>query len=71
MKLFYGNDEVNRENARYWSEHNPHWYTDSKEQGAMRLMVRCGICNVEHLRQRIHEACNAITPGIIKRVSLD
>jgi hypothetical protein len=27
--------------------------------------------NVEHLRQRIIEACNAITPGIIKRGFLD
>jgi hypothetical protein len=29
------------------------------------------ITNVEHLRQCIIEACNAITPGIIKRVFLD
>jgi hypothetical protein len=29
------------------------------------------IKNVEHLRQRIVEACNAITPGIIKRVFVD
>jgi hypothetical protein len=28
------------------------------------------IRNVEHLFQRIIEACNAITPGIIKRVFL-
>jgi hypothetical protein len=26
------------------------------------------IRSVEHLRQRVIEACNAITPGIIKRV---
>jgi hypothetical protein len=34
-----------------------------------------GICreirNVERLRQRIIEACNAITPSIIKRVFVD
>jgi hypothetical protein len=29
------------------------------------------IRNVEHLRQRIIEACKAITPGFIKRVFLD
>jgi hypothetical protein len=29
-----------------------------------------GIWNVEHLRQGIIEACNAITPGIVKRVFL-
>jgi hypothetical protein len=29
------------------------------------------IRNVEHLRQRIIEACNAITSGIIKRVFVD
>jgi hypothetical protein len=29
------------------------------------------IRNVEHLRQRIVEACNAITAGIIKRVFRD
>jgi hypothetical protein len=34
-------------------------------------MVWCGILNVEHLRQRIIEACKAINPGIIKRVFLD
>jgi hypothetical protein len=34
-------------------------------------MVRCGIWNVEHSRQRIVEACDAITPDIIKRVFLD
>jgi hypothetical protein len=28
------------------------------------------ITNVEHFLQRIIEACNAITPGIIKRVFL-
>jgi hypothetical protein len=27
--------------------------------------------HVEHLRQRIIEACNAITPGIIKLVFVD
>jgi hypothetical protein len=71
MKLsFYENGEVNRQNTRYWSQHNPHWYTDSKEQGATRLMVWRGIWNVEHWRQRIIEACNAITPGVIERVFL-
>jgi hypothetical protein len=34
-------------------------------------MLWCGIWNVEHLRQRIIEACNAIAPGIIKLVFLD
>jgi hypothetical protein len=34
-------------------------------------MVWCGIWNAEHLRQRIIEAYNAITHGIIKRVFLD
>jgi hypothetical protein len=34
-------------------------------------MARCGIWNVEHLRQRIIEVCNAIIPSIIKRVFLD
>jgi hypothetical protein len=29
------------------------------------------IRNVEHLRQRIIEACNAITPGVIKPVFAD
>jgi hypothetical protein len=29
------------------------------------------IWNIEHLRQRIIEACNANTPGIIKREFLD
>jgi hypothetical protein len=29
------------------------------------------IRNVERLRQRIIEACNAITPGIIKHVFVD
>jgi hypothetical protein len=29
------------------------------------------IRNVKHLRQSVIEACNAITPGIIKRVFLD
>jgi hypothetical protein len=68
--VFYGNGEVNPQNTRYWSQHNPHrWYTDSKEQAATRLMVRCGMWNTEHLCQRMIEACNAITPGIIKRVS--
>jgi hypothetical protein len=67
----YENGEINRQNTRYWSQQNPHWYTDSKEQGAMRLMVRCGTWNVEHLLQRIIEACNAITPGIIKHVFVD
>jgi hypothetical protein len=34
-------------------------------------MVPCGIWNVEHLRQRIIEAYNAIISGIIKRVFVD
>jgi hypothetical protein len=29
------------------------------------------IRNVEHLRQRVIEACDTITPGIIKRVFVD
>jgi hypothetical protein len=41
--VFYGKGEVNRQNTRCWFQHNPQWYTDSKEQGAMQLMVRCGI----------------------------
>ena len=40
---FYVNGEVNRQNLRYWSESNPHWFSSSKEQGAARVMVWCGL----------------------------
>lgn len=29
---FYVNGEVNRQNVRYWSDSNPHWFTDNKQQ---------------------------------------
>jgi hypothetical protein len=37
--------EVNKQDCRYWSPENPHWFTDSKEQGAHRLMLWCGLCD--------------------------
>lgn len=40
---FYVNGEVNRQNLRYWSDSNPHWFTSNKEQGAARVMVWCGL----------------------------
>ena len=40
---FYVKGEVNRQNVRYWSDTNPHWFTDNKQQGADRVMVWCGL----------------------------
>jgi len=40
---FYVNGEVNRQNLRYWSDSNPYWYTNNKEQGAGRFMIRCSL----------------------------
>ena len=42
---FYVNGEVNKQNLRYWSPENPHWFSGDKQQGAQRIMVWCGICN--------------------------
>jgi hypothetical protein len=41
--LFYVNGEVNRQNVRYWSQNNPRWMDPSKQQGAERIMVWCGL----------------------------
>jgi transposase len=41
--LFYVNGEVNRQNVRYWSQNNPHWVDHSKQQGAQKIMVWCGL----------------------------
>jgi hypothetical protein len=35
--------EVNKQNCRYWSPENTHWFTDSKQQGAHRLMIWYGL----------------------------
>jgi hypothetical protein len=43
---FYVSGEVNKQNFRYWSPEKPHWFTDSKEQGAHRLMVWCGLWDI-------------------------
>jgi hypothetical protein len=40
---FYVNEEGNKQNCRYWSPENPHWFTDSKEQGTHTLMLWCGL----------------------------
>jgi hypothetical protein len=41
--LFYVNGEVNRQNVRYWSQNNLRWMDPSKQQGAERIMVWCGL----------------------------
>ena len=41
--LFYVNGEVNRQNVRYWSQQNPHFVDYSKQQGAQKVMVWCGL----------------------------
>jgi hypothetical protein len=41
--LFYVNGDVNRLNVRYWSQNNPRWMDPSEQQGAERIMVRCGL----------------------------
>jgi hypothetical protein len=66
--VFYGNGEVNRQNTRYWSQHTPHWYTDSKEQGETLLMVWCGIWKDRIIGPFLF---NEHVNGIIKRVFLD
>ena len=40
---FYVTGEVNRQNVTYRSITNPHWMSDSKIQGAAKIMVWCGI----------------------------
>lgn len=47
--LFYVNGEVNKQNSRYWSENNPHWISDCKEQGGRKVMVWCGMFDTELL----------------------
>ena len=42
---FYVNGEVKKQNLRYWSPENTHWFSGDKQQGAQRIMVWCGICN--------------------------
>ena len=41
--LSYVNCEVNRQNVRYWSEQNPHFIDYSKQQGAQKIMIWCGL----------------------------
>ena len=41
--LFYLNDEVNRQNVRYWSQQNLHFVDYSKQQGVHKVMVYCGL----------------------------
>jgi hypothetical protein len=40
---FYVHGEVNRQNMRYWSDSNPHWYEPTNVQGGGKVMVWCGI----------------------------
>jgi hypothetical protein len=41
--MFYKGGHVNHHTTRYWSDKNPHWVRDSKQQDDERVMVWCGI----------------------------
>jgi hypothetical protein len=60
------------ENSQHGSSKTDHTPIDFHLWGHLKAQVYAEkIRNVEHLRQSIIEACNVITPGIIKRVFVD
>lgn len=40
---FHVSSEVNKQNMRYWSQHNPHWMRDDNVQGSPKVTVWCGL----------------------------
>ena len=41
--IFTKTIKKNRQNVRYWSKSNSHWYTGTKQQGADRIIVWCSL----------------------------
>ncbi|KAJ4431202.1 hypothetical protein ANN_19799, partial [Periplaneta americana] len=73
-QTFYVTGEVNRQNVKYWTDSNPYWMSDSKRQGAGKLMVWCeiwGNSKTGHLRNTAMKCAYGWTSSFLGIGSVD